>query len=149
MRAVIQRVSEASVEVDNTIVGSIDSGLLVFLGVEEGDTEADLNYIVRKTAELRIFDDSEGKMNLDISEVSGAVLLIPQFTLCADCRRGRRPSFTAAAPPDRAERLCEQCAERLQDRGIPVEEGSFGEHMSVQLDNDGPVTFVLDSSQEV
>ncbi len=147
MRAVVQRVSRASVEVDGRVVGEVGEGLLVLLGVEEGDKEADADYIADKTASLRIFNDADDKMNLSVSDVGGGVLLISQFTLHGDCRRGRRPSFIAAARPETAIPLYEGVAGRLRDSGLPVATGEFGAHMHVSLVNDGPVTILLDSKK--
>lgn len=147
MRAVVQRVSRASVTVDGEETGSIDAGLLIFLGVGEHDDAEDLRYLVRKTAGLRIFEDNAGKMNLSVIDAGGAVLAVPQFTLYGDCRKGRRPSFTSAGAPDEAERLYLEFVDRLRARGIEVATGSFQEHMEVSLVNDGPVTMLLDSSK--
>ena len=147
MRAVVQRVSEASVEVDGRIVGKVGEGLLVLVGVEQDDTEADADYIAEKTAGLRIFNDDEDKMNLSVTEVGGAVLLISQFTLHGDCRRGRRPSFIDAARPETAIPLYEGVSRRLRAAGLPVATGEFGAHMHVSLVNDGPVTVLLDSKK--
>ena len=145
MKAVIQRVSRASVEVDGQIVGRIGAGLLVLLGVAKGDGEPDVQYMVEKLATLRIFGDQQGKMNLSIGEVGGAILVVSQFTLLGDTDKGRRPGFDQAAPPDQARLLYEQVAAWLKSRGLPVETGVFGAHMKVELLNDGPVTFILDS----
>ena len=145
MRAVVQRVRSASVEVEGRIVGRIDGGLLVLLGVEVGDTAADLSWMVRKRAGLRIFRDDEGRMNLDVTAVGGAVLLVSQFTLLADCRRGNRPSFVDAAPPEIASPMVDAAAAELRQRGLQVETGQFGADMLVGLENDGPVTIMLDS----
>lgn len=145
MRAVIQRVSSARVLVDQRIVGEIGNGLLVFAGVEQGDVSDDLKYIAGKVRDLRIFEDAGGKMNLSVSEAGGAVLAVSQFTLCGDCRRGRRPSFDAAAPPAIAKPLYEDLLERLRAFGLKVETGEFQAHMNVELVNDGPVTILLDS----
>ncbi len=147
MRAVVQRVSEASVEVGGRVVGKVGEGLLVLVGVEEGDTGADAGYIAEKTAGLRIFNDPEGKMNLSVTDVGGGILLISQFTLHGDCRRGRRPSFIDAARPETAIPLYEDVAQRLRTAGLPVATGEFGAHMHVALVNDGPVTILLDSKK--
>lgn len=144
MKVLIQRVSRAKVSVSGNVVGEIGEGLLVFLGVERSDTEADVDYMVDKTAGLRIFPDPEGRMNLSVVESSGAVLVVSQFTLAASTRRGRRPSFTGAAEPKEAERLYELFADRLAEKGLPVEKGEFQEMMDVELVNDGPVTILLD-----
>lgn len=145
MRAVVQRVSQALVEVDGKITGKIDRGVLVYLGVEEGDNDEDLKYIVDKVANLRIFQDEQGKMNLSVQDVGGSVLMVSQFTLCGDCRRGRRPSFSKAAPLDEAKLYYEKSIEALKERGIHVETGIFQADMKVQSINDGPVTILLDS----
>lgn len=145
MKAVVQRVSRASVEVNGTIVGKIETGLLVLLGVAKGDTEADGRYVAEKLTTLRIFPDDQGKMNRSLMDVRGAVLLVSQFTLLARTESGRRPSFDGAAPPDEAKRLYEQVAARLRAQGARVETGIFAAHMQVELLNDGPVTLLLDS----
>jgi D-aminoacyl-tRNA deacylase len=145
MRAVIQRVSQAQVCVDGQVSGSIDRGLLVFLGVAQGDTQQDLEYILNKVSGLRVFEDSEGKMNLDVAEVKGAVLVVSQFTLLGDVRRGKRPSFTDAAPPEIANQLYQEFCQQLESKAIPVQRGVFQADMKVSLINDGPVTIVLDS----
>jgi len=149
VRAVIQRVSEARVEVTGKTVGQIDKGLLVLLGVEQGDTDQDLIYIADKTAGLRIFEDDQGKMNLDVQQVGGAVLAVSQFTLLADCRKGRRPGFSAAAPPEQANELYRQYLAALEGRGLQVASGVFQAEMAVQLVNDGPVTILLDSRKRI
>ncbi len=148
MRAVVQRVSEAKVAVDGRVISSIGSGLLVLLGVGEGDREDDADYIARKIAELRIFEDDDGKMNRSVEEVGGAVLVVSQFTLYGDCRKGRRPSFSRAMTPETADRLVELVCRLLRDRGRRVESGKFGALMDVSLVNRGPVTFLLDSRKE-
>jgi D-tyrosyl-tRNA(Tyr) deacylase len=145
MRAVIQRVSQAEVKVDDKVCGAIGQGLLVLLGVAQGDTEEDLAYLVEKTAGLRIFEDEAGKMNRSVAEAGGAVLVVSQFTLLGDVRRGRRPSFDLAAPPDQAEELYLRYVERLRAKGLPVETGVFQAMMRVMLVNEGPVTILLDS----
>jgi D-tyrosyl-tRNA(Tyr) deacylase len=145
MRAVVQRVAAASVEIDGRIVGRIDAGLLVLLGVQVGDTAEDVAWMVRKLAGLRIFRDPEGRMNLDVASAGGGVLLVSQFTLLGDCRRGHRPSFVEAAPPEIASPMVDATAASLRDRGLVVETGRFGADMLVRLENDGPVTIVLDS----
>lgn len=149
MKAVIQRVTRASVEVDGRVVGHIGAGLLVLIGVAQGDGEPDAEYMVEKLATMRIFSDQQGKMNLSIGEVGGALLLVSQFTLLADTSRGRRPGFDLAAPPETARLLYEQVAAGLKSRGLRVETGVFGAHMKVELLNDGPVTFILDSPERV
>ena len=145
MRAVVQRVTEASVTVEGNTVGSIGSGLMVLLGVEQEDTEKDGAYLAEKLAGLRIFEDEGEKMNLSVQQVGGSILLVSQFTLLGDVRHGKRPSFTQAAPPQEADALYEDLADRLRQKGIPVETGQFQAHMEVSLVNDGPVTILLDS----
>lgn len=145
MRAVVQRVTEASVTVEGKTVGSIGSGLMVLLGVEQEDTEKDGSYLAEKLAGLRIFEDDHEKMNLSVQQVGGSILLVSQFTLLGDVRHGKRPSFTQAAPPQEADALYEDLADRLRQKGIPVETGQFQAHMEVSLVNDGPVTILLDS----
>ncbi len=147
MRAVIQRVMEARVEVDGSVVGRVGSGLLVYLGVGKGDTETDAQFMAEKLANLRIFSDEAGKMNRSVIDIGGGVLLISNFTLHGDCRKGRRPSFDAAGEPTLAEGLYEKVAQLIAAEGVPVEKGSFGAHMHVTSINDGPVTFLLDSSR--
>ncbi len=149
MRAVLQRVTSASVAVDQEIVGKIEKGLLVLLGVESGDTDADLDYVVEKLAVLRIFEDDGGKMNRSVQDVGGGILLVSQFTLCADVRKGRRPGFDQAARPEEAESQYRACADKLRARGIPIEMGVFGADMAVALVNDGPVTIILDSRKRI
>jgi D-tyrosyl-tRNA(Tyr) deacylase len=148
MRAVLQRVSEARVRVNGEIVGEIGRGLLVLLGVGQGDSAADARFLVEKTAGLRIFEDTQGKMNLSVEETGGAVLVVSQFTLYGDCRQGRRPGFSAAAPPELADTLYQQFVDGLQKRGLPVATGTFQAEMAVELVNDGPVTLLLDSRKE-
>jgi D-tyrosyl-tRNA(Tyr) deacylase len=145
MRAVLQRVSEARVTVGNETVGAIGRGLLVLLGVEQGDGEQDAAQLAKKTAELRLFEDREGKMNLSVEETGGEVLVVSQFTLAADCRKGRRPGFSRAAAPETANALYEHYVALLRGRGLPVATGRFQAMMQVALVNDGPVTFLLDS----
>jgi D-aminoacyl-tRNA deacylase len=147
MRAVVQRVSRASVAVQGTVMGRIDRGLLVLIGISGADTFADADYLADKTASLRIFEDEHGKMNLSLAEVGGSVLAVSQFTLYGDVRRGRRPSFDAAAPPDKARTLYEYFVERIRAAGLRCETGPFQEMMQVELVNDGPVTILLDSSK--
>ena len=147
MRAVIQRVLSASVKVDGEVVGQIGHGLLIFLGVGEGDTEADMKYIADKALGLRIFSDSEDKMNLSVQDVGGSILVISQFTLYGDCRKGRRPSFTSSMEPAGANALYEKFISYAAATGIEVERGVFGADMKVELVNDGPVTLLLDSSK--
>lgn len=147
MRAVVQRVSAASVTVEGRKVGSIGPGLLVLLGVARGDTEKDGEYLAEKLAGLRIFEDEEEKMNRSVAQIGGSILLVSQFTLYGDVRHGRRPSFTQAAPPEEADRLYEDLAQKLRDKGLTVETGQFQAHMEVSLVNDGPVTILLDSGK--
>jgi D-tyrosyl-tRNA(Tyr) deacylase len=148
MRAVVQRVSRAKVTVNGEITGQIEQGLLVLLGVGQADTEADADYLAEKIAGLRIFEDDGGKMNLSVTDVQGAVLAVSQFTLYGDVRRGKRPSFDAAARPERARQLYEYFVERIRAAGLPCETGRFQEMMQVELVNDGPVTILLDSGKE-
>lgn len=145
MRAVIQRVKQAKVEVEGRAVGQIGPGLLVFLGVETGDCERDLEYICSKITGMRIFEDDQEKMNLSVGDVGGSVLVVSQFTLLGDARHGRRPSFSNAAPPDEGERWYLVAVESLQRAGLVVETGQFRAMMEVSLINDGPVTILLDS----
>lgn len=147
MKAVLQRVTEASVEVDGRIVGKIQGGLMVLLGVAQGDQDSDVRVVVDKIRSLRIFSDDHGKMNRSLTDVGGAVLLVSQFTLLGSTADGRRPSFDEAAPPNQAKQLYEQVAQGLREGGTRVEMGIFAAHMQVALVNDGPVTFVLDSRQ--
>lgn len=147
MRALLQRVSQASVTVDGQIVGQIGQGLLVFLGVGQGDSEREVKILADKIVQLRIFGDEEGKMNRSLLDIHGEVLVISQFTLYADMKRGRRPSFTKAAPPSLAIPLYEQFKEALADYGLIVASGIFGATMSVELHNEGPVTIMLDSDE--
>lgn len=147
MRAVVQRVKNADVSVNGEIIGEIDNGLLVFLGIGDGDTEEDLKYIADKLIGLRIFSDENDKMNLCVTDIGGSVLAISQFTLYGDCRKGRRPNFTAAMEPREARRLYGEFVAYLKKAGINTEQGEFGADMSVRLVNDGPVTILLDSSK--
>ena len=144
MRAVVQRVTRAAVRVDGETVGEIGRGLLVLVGAAAGDGPADAAALADKLAGLRIFPDDEGRMNRSVVEAGGAVLVVSQFTLCGDVRRGRRPSFTEAAPPEAAEPLVDLVAAHLREAGIPCATGRFRAHMEVDLLNDGPVTLVLD-----
>jgi len=145
MRAVLQRVSEASVTVEGSVVGSIGRGWLVLLGVAKGDTDEDAVKLARKVALLRAFEDADGKMNRGVLDIGGGVLVVSQFTLLGDCRGGNRPSFTEAAPPDVAESLYLKFAEEMAGQGIPTERGVFRADMKVALVNDGPVTLMLDT----
>jgi D-tyrosyl-tRNA(Tyr) deacylase len=144
MRAVIQRVSQADVTVEGRVTGTVGRGLLVLLGVGHADTEETAAVLAAKIARFRIFSDTEGKMNLSVQDVAGGMLVVSQFTLLADARKGNRPSFVDAAPPDRAEPLVEAFCRALAALGLPVGKGVFGAHMDVRLVNDGPVTIVLD-----
>ena len=144
---VCQRVLEAKVTVNDHQIGSIGKGLLVYLGVGKGDTLSDAQFIADKIVNLRIFADNVGKMNLSVQDVGGAILLISNFTLHGDCRKGRRPGFDAAAEPVLAEQLYEKVADLISEKGVPVEKGAFGEYMHVTSINDGPVTFLLDSNK--
>jgi D-tyrosyl-tRNA(Tyr) deacylase len=148
MRAVIQRVSEASVTIDGQTVGRIGRGLLVLLGVGQDDAEADARWLAEKVVKLRIFEDEAGKMNRDLAEVNGALLVVSQFTLYGDCRKGRRPTFIAAAQPDKAIPLYEAFLQAARELGVPVETGRFGAMMRVSLINDGPVTLILESESK-
>jgi len=148
MRAVVQRVTSASVKVDGKVVGAIDKGLMVLLGVGQQDSEKDASYLVEKIASLRIFEDETGKMNRSVEEIGGAILAVSQFTLYGDCRKGRRPGFSAAAPPEPANQLYELFVSGLRQRGLNVATGIFQAEMAVQLVNDGPVTMLLDSHKE-
>ncbi len=145
MRACLQRVARAQVTVDGEIVGHIDRGLLVLLGVVQGDDEATARKLAEKVVSLRVFDDSQGKMNLSVGDVGGSMLVVSQFTLAGDCRKGRRPSFDAAAPPELAERLYEFFVRAVAEQNIPVATGRFRAHMLVELANDGPVTFMVET----
>ena len=147
MRAVIQRVKSAQVCVDGRVSGKIGKGLLVLLGVGKGDGEDDLSFLTSKIPELRIFEDNAGKFNLSLKEVGGEILVVSQFTLFGDCRRGRRPSFTEAEEPSIAKHLYERFVSKLKEQGIPVQTGEFQAKMEVHLINDGPVTLLLDSKQ--
>ena len=144
MRALLQRVSKASVSVDGQIISSIGKGLLILLGVGYGDEEEQAKFLAEKTANLRIFGDEQGKTNLSILDVQGKAIVVSQFTLYADTRKGRRPSFTDAALPDVAEPLVRRFAELLQAHGVPTQTGKFGAHMEVEIYNDGPVTIWLE-----
>ena len=144
MRVVLQRVKSASVRVEDDVVGEIGQGILALIGVGHGDGEPEAKWLADKTADLRFFADDQGKMNLSVEDIGGAVLVVSQFTLLGDCRKGRRPAFTAAAEPDRARELYQHYADCLRDREIPVQQGIFAADMQVSLVNDGPVTLILD-----
>lgn len=148
MRAVVQRVSRAQVTVNGEVVGRIGRGFLVLLGVADDDRQEDVIYLARKIVGLRVFEDAAGKMNLSLTDVGGSLLVVSQFTLLADCRQGRRPSFIRAARPELAQELYGGFVAEVRGRHIPVETGRFQEHMDVELVNDGPVTLLLDSRKE-
>ncbi|MDO5300901.1 MAG: D-aminoacyl-tRNA deacylase [Tissierellia bacterium] len=147
MRGVVQRVKEASVSVDGQVIGAIEAGLLVLLGITQEDTEEDMDYMARKIMNLRIFDDDQGVMNQSVQDIAGSVLLISQFTLYGDARKGNRPSYIAAAKGEVAEPIYEKMVALLREKGISVATGSFGADMAVSLVNDGPVTILLDSER--
>jgi len=148
LKAVIQRVKSASVSVDDKIIGEIATGFLILLGVEQSDTQDDLNYLVKKTIGLRIFKDDNKNMNLSIKDIGGEALVVSQFTLCADTSRGRRPSFIKAANPEEADSMYQQFCEQLTMNNLSVQTGKFGAMMDVSLVNDGPVTIILDSREK-
>ena len=148
MRAVIQRVKSASVKVEGTLVSEIGAGVLIFLGVAREDTATEIEYVANKVANLRIFEDAEGKMNRSLLETGGAALVVSQFTLYGDCRKGRRPSFIKAARPESANALYEQFIVALKEQNIPTQGGTFQAMMDVELINDGPVTILLDSDKQ-
>ncbi len=148
MRSVVQRVSRASVTVDGEVIAAVGPGLAVLVGVVDGDTPADSEYTASKIRDLRIVADERGRMNRSVRETGGAVLVVSQFTLCGDARKGRRPSFAAAAAPGAAALLVERVVQRLRDGGLTVETGRFGAHMELALVNDGPVTILIDSRRE-
>ena len=148
MIAVLQRASEGKVTVEDRITGEIDSGLVILLGVAQGDTESDADFLADRIAGFRVFNDDQDKMNRSIRDVNGSALVISQFTLAGDWRKGRRPSFTSAAPPEEGERLYEYFCDQLRKLEVPVKTGEFGAMMKVSLINDGPVTFVMDSHKQ-
>ena len=148
MIAVLQRASEGKVTVEDRITGEIDTGLVILLGVAKGDSQKDADYLTDRIAEFRIFNDEDGKMNLSIRDVNGAALVISQFTLAGDWRKGRRPSFTSAATQEEGKRLYEYFCGQLRQLEVPVQTGEFGAKMDVSLINDGPVTFVMDSRKQ-
>lgn len=148
MRAVIQRVTKASVSIENQVVGKINGGFVVLLGIHEEDTEEDVDYLVHKIAMLRVFSDEAGKMNLNIQAVKGSILSISQFTLFADTKKGNRPSFVKAARPEQAIPLYEAFNEKLREQGIEVATGEFGADMAITLVNDGPVTIIIDTQEK-
>ncbi|MFB0559233.1 MAG: D-aminoacyl-tRNA deacylase [Dehalococcoidales bacterium] len=149
MKALLQRVTGASVSVGDEVVGRIGQGLVVFVGVADGDTEKDAQYLAQKTVSLRIFSDEEGRFNLSALDIKGELLVVSQFTLLADTRKGRRPSFTEAAPPAQAEELFEQFVEQARATGLKVETGRFQQYMQVEIHNDGPVTILLNSREKL
>lgn len=145
MRLVVQRVANAKVEVENNTIGSIKNGFLVLLGVGNDDETANADYLLKKLVNLRVFTDEQGKMNLSLMDIQGELLIVSQFTLYADCKKGNRPSFTNAAPPEKAKQLYEYFVLQAKNLGLKVETGSFGAHMKVELLNDGPVTILLEN----
>jgi D-tyrosyl-tRNA(Tyr) deacylase len=147
MRAVIQRVKESTVSVEDEVISKIGAGLLVFIGIARGDRSSDAEYLAEKISNLRIFEDDAGKMNRSLLENGGQMLVVSQFTLLGDCRKGRRPSFVQAAPPDTADRLYENFTNMVREKGIAVQTGRFRAMMSVSLINDGPVTLIVESPQ--
>ena len=147
MRAVVQRVLQAEVKIENNVTGRIGSGLLVYLSIAKTDSQADAEFIADKLVNLRIFADDAGKMNRSVRDVQGGILIVSNFTLHGDCRKGRRPSFDNAAEPKLARQLYERLIELISKQAIPLQQGSFGEYMQVSSINDGPVTFLLDSSR--
>lgn len=148
MRIVLQRVKSASVSIDETVVGKIGVGFVLLVGIADSDTEAELDYLVRKITKLRVFEDLVGKINLAIEDVGGQILSISQFTLYADTKKGNRPSFTKAGAPDFADKMYQLFNKKLRDTGLTVETGEFGANMQVQLINDGPVTIIFDTENK-
>lgn len=148
MRVVVQKVTEASVSVDGEILGEIDKGFMLLVGIGKDDAQEDVSYLARKVSSLRVFEDEEGKMNRSLKDVDGAILSISQFTLFADTKKGNRPSFTNAAPPETGEALYQEFNELLRAEGFSVASGKFGAHMAVALINDGPVTILIDSKNK-
>lgn len=147
MRAVVQRVTSSSVTVEGETTGKIDKGLMVLLGVADGDTDKDVTYMVDKIVNLRIFEDENDKMNLSLQDIGGSLLVVSQFTLLGDCRKGRRPSFIEAAKPEIADKLYQKFVDKARSMGIRTETGRFQTHMMVELINDGPVTILVDSNK--
>ena len=147
MRAIVQRVTSAQVEIGHEKTGSIQKGLLILLGIAEGDDLSDVTYLANKVLNLRIFEDSDGKMNLSVQQIKGELLVVSQFTLFGDCRKGNRPSFVEAAPPEKAKQLYQSFIEKLNESGLLVESGQFQAEMEVILNNQGPVTILLDSQK--
>lgn len=147
MIAVVQRVKSSKVEVEGRVVGEIGPGLNCLLGVERGDTREDLEWLCDKIVHLRIFEDDQGKMNLSVMDIQGGILVIPQFTLLGDCRKGRRPNFTRAAPPQEASRFFDMAVERFKTYPVSVAQGVFQAHMLVSIENNGPVTFIINSRE--
>ena len=148
MKVVLQRAKSASVSINETVVGQIDAGYVLLVGIADSDTEAELDYLVRKITKLRVFEDEAGKMNLSIGDVGGQILSISQFTLYADTKKGNRPSFTKAGAPDFADKMYQLFNKKLADIGLTVATGEFGANMQVQLINDGPVTIILDTENK-
>jgi D-tyrosyl-tRNA(Tyr) deacylase len=147
MKALIQRVSEARIDIEGNTVAKIGNGMLVFLGIEKSDTENDIKYIVKKVSNLRIFEDAQEKMNFSVQDIKGELLVVSQFTLSADCKKGNRPSFDSAEEPVRAKEMYMKFIDTLRENGLPVATGDFGAYMQIYLINDGPVTIILDSKK--